>query len=94
LLTEIEKLAGVMIERHADVEFEPGPVPDDVRTERQRGQVKRADPKTHLAERAASSNPTAGLTPEEIAARFPGGVVPQNRPKRTLGSRLGSRRRR
>lgn len=94
LLTEIEKLAGVIIERHADVEFVPGPVPEDVRAERQRGAVKRVDPMQRLAERAATSDPTAGLTPQEIAARFPGGVIPQGRPKRTLGSRLGSRRRR
>ncbi len=34
LLTEIEKLAGVMIERHAELDFKPGPVPEDVREQR------------------------------------------------------------
>ena len=47
--------------------------------------------RTSLNDRAKPS-PLDGLTPEEIAKRFPGGVVPKGAPSRTLGSKFRSRR--
>jgi len=89
-LTEIEKLAGVMIERFDFPSFEPGPVPDDVREQRQR-EERRADPTKTLSQRTALPD-LDGLSEEEMARMFPGGVVPKSVPRRTLGSRLRSRR--
>jgi len=89
-LTEIEKLAGVLIEKFDLTDFEPGPVPDDIREQRER-QQRRADPTKTLTERTATSS-LEGLSEEELARMFPGGVIPKSAPRRTLGSRLRSRR--
>lgn len=98
-LTEIEKLTGVLIEKYEPSGFVPGPLPKDVAAERGR--------QGSLAERAAQPRPDAGqiaanrmaasttnlheLSPEELARMFPGGVIPQNAPKRNLGGRFRRR---
>jgi len=95
LLTEIEKLTGVLIDKVEYRGFRPGPVPADVAEQRKRDQrpVSTTTPAQRLAERAApSAVPSDQLSPEELAAMFPGGVVPKGPPPRTLGSRFRTRR--
>lgn len=92
LLTEIEKLAGVEIVKLDYPDFKPGPVPDDVRHERSRENIQKADPQKTMSDRA---NPTGfeDKTPEELAAMFPGGIIPKSAPQRTLGSKFRTKRR-
>ncbi len=87
LLTQIEKLTGVMIDQVHDLAFKPGPVPDDVRQERERLTVKATSPAQELQKRTTPA-PTETLSDDELAQKFPGGVVPKSRPAQTLGSRL------
>jgi ATP-dependent RNA helicase DeaD len=93
LLTEIEKLCGLEIEPLPYPEFKPGPVPDDMAREQARANRPAVDPIERLTARAAPT-PTTEFSPEEMARRFPGGVVPQNAPPATLGRHFKSRRRR
>ena len=96
LLTEIEKLVGLEIKQMEYPDFKPGPVPDDVAAERARYQPKRENVtiEERLAERVDTGVETNGLSEEELAAMFPGGVVPKSAPKRGLGSKFKSKRRR
>ncbi|MCC7145671.1 MAG: DEAD/DEAH box helicase [Phycisphaeraceae bacterium] len=93
LLTAIEKLTGVMIEKMEYPGFKPGPVPDRVVVERQRSQ-RRSDPAQSLAGRVALVAPqvTADVDDAELRKMFPDGVIPSSAPRRTLGSRFASRR--
>lgn len=92
-LTEIEKLAGVLIEEVKIPGFKPGPVPEDRRRELQRDAARRsADPVQKISERAGVAPATEGLSAEEIARMFPGGVVPKGKPPTTIGSRFRTRR--
>jgi ATP-dependent RNA helicase DeaD len=107
LLTEIEKIAGTMIEKLEYPDFKPGPLPEDVRVERERAAMRRADPMATLSSRsaplmappaaaaAAAPGDTAGdqgYTAEELARMFPDGNIPKSLPRRTLGSRFRTRR--
>jgi len=92
LLTEIEKLAGVEIFKLDYPDFVPGPIPEDVRMERSRESIKRSDPQQTLASRAAPTG-FEDKTPEELAAMFPGGIIPKSLPPRTLGSKFRTRKR-
>lgn len=87
LLTEIEKLTGVLIEHIDDTNFKPGPIPRDVIEQRKRETEEMADPDASLRARAAQKSPLA-LSEEELKARFPDGNIPQSQPRRTLGSRM------
>ncbi|MEE9212858.1 MAG: DEAD/DEAH box helicase [Phycisphaeraceae bacterium] len=90
-LTEIEKLTGVLIEQLAYPEFKPGPVPQDVQHQRRTEAPPAGEQPDRLTSRAAPAA-IEGLSEQEIALRFPGGVVPKSAPPRTLGSRFRSRR--
>jgi len=68
-------------------------VPDDIARDQARAQKPRSDPIVTLAARAVPSA-FQELSPEEIARRFPGGVVPQSAPPSTLGRHFRTRRRR
>ncbi len=96
LLTEIEKLTGVLMEKHEPAEFEPGPVPQDVAEQRAREAGRRKDdPMQSVVSRVEPEvNDPDALTPEEIARRFPDGRVPKSPPRRTLGAKFRSRRKR
>ena len=87
-LTEIEKLAGVLIEKMDHANFRPGPMPQDVREQRDRETARQASQSTPQRQSAVDLN---GLTEEQKARMFPGGV-PKTSPKRTLGSRFRTRR--
>ncbi len=91
LLTEIEKLTGVLIDQIDYPDFKPGPVPEDVAHERRHRTMAPPDPGQALKARTTPA-PSVNLSDEELAAKFPGGVVPKSLPTRTLGSRLRRRR--
>ncbi len=89
LLTEIEKLAGVEIEKMDYPDFTPGPVPADVANER-----KKVERKAPMETLAARSKPAVaeGISQDDLAAMFPNGVIPKSLPRRTLGTKFRSRR--
>lgn len=91
LLTEVEKLAGIMIDKFDYPDFKPGPIPPHVQRQRQQ-QTRRADPVQSLAARAQPPAPQE-LSEEQKRLMFPDGTIPQAPPPRTLGSRFRSRRR-
>ena len=92
MLTEVEKLAGAMIEKMEFEEFKPGPVPKDVADDRAKGTRKRDAPRD-VSDRAVASSfdPTAGYTEAELKAMFPDGKIPKNLPPKTLGSKFRRR---
>jgi len=91
LLTEIEKLSASMIEKLEYPDFEPGPVPEDVKREREAEADRREQPRG-LSERVKSPE-VEDLSEEERRRMFPGGVVPkQAKPKRHLGAKFKRRR--
>lgn len=97
LLTEIEKLTGVLIEKLEYPDFKPGPVPKDVAAERQ-GEAQRrgggpVSINEQLAERATGPD-LSHLSDEQIKQMFPSGRIPKAPPKPGLGGRLRSKRRR
>lgn len=91
LFTEIEKLAGVLIEELDYPDFKPGPVPQDIQEERDAEEKRRSTKGKTLSDRSTPSS-VEGLSEEELAARFPGGVIPKSRPGQTLGGRFRTRR--
>ena len=91
LLTEIEKLTGVLIEKLEYGHFSPGPVPDDVRQERARRDVRRRAPMAGLSDRAKPA--TVQISSRaELERMFPGGNIPKTIPSRGLGSKFRSKR--
>jgi ATP-dependent RNA helicase DeaD len=89
-LTEIEKLTGVLIERLEYGDFQesaPREADGEPRESATRKPaVDRSKQSVHGAHEESDSGPDPNL--------FPGGVVPKGPPKKTLGSRLATRRRR
>ncbi|MCC5830471.1 MAG: DEAD/DEAH box helicase [Phycisphaeraceae bacterium] len=93
LLTAIEKLTGVLIDRISDDDFKPGPVPEHQRSTRpMRGEREPVSIGEMAGRRAGPSVSSDELSPEEMALRFPGGIVPKGPPPKTLGSRFRTRR--
>jgi len=97
LLTQIEKLTGVMIEKLEYESFKPGPVPEDAQRERaSRKKVAASREEINIKEKLADRETTAvnveGLSQEDLEKMFPGGVIPKSKPKRGLGSRFRRRR--
>ena len=91
MLTNVEKMSGALIEKLEYEGYKPGPVPTDVREVRDR-ETKRSKVDAPPVDRTAPAA-THELAPDELAAMFPGGVVPKSAPKRTLGSRFRTKRR-
>jgi len=94
LLSEIEKLSGALIEPTRLEGFKPGPVPEDVREERERSKRPESDPMKRLVERAPGGVNTSELSEEQLKQMFPGGKVPKAAPKRTLGAKFATKRKR
>lgn len=96
-LTDIEKLTGVMIEQRGFPEgWTPGPVPRDVVVVSHAAKERPTESANEIAakrlkERSESSS-LDGYTPEQLKAMFPDGKIPKSLPKRTLGSRLRTKR--
>jgi superfamily II DNA/RNA helicase len=91
LLTAIEMLTNVEIPRLDYPDFQPGPVPEEVRIRLQRD----ADRLERARSEPSRAMAVAPPTPADVqdASRFPGGLVPSARPAKTLGGRMRSRRR-
>ena len=92
-LTEIEKLTGVLIEKMEYPDFKPGPIPEDVRVERERQEARRSDPTRTMAGRAQPAD-LSETSKKELEKMFPGGVIPKSAPEARLGSKFRSKRRR
>ena len=93
VLTEIEKLTGVLIEQMIYPDFKPQPVPQDVANSREDEASKQASPSEAMRSRAVPE-PVESLADDELTLKFPGGKIPKSLPRRTLGSRLRVRGRR
>jgi len=92
LLTEIEKLTGVLLERLEYPDFEES-APADAAAADHGDPTRPTDPGLTTASRFAESA-QANATPDSDPEKFPGGVVPSGQPNRRLGSRLKTRRNR
>ncbi len=88
LLTEVEKLTGVLLERLEYPDFEESKPPEG-KSEAHGDPTRATDPGMTTASKYA-----AKPAPEPDPDKFPGGVVPQGPPPRRLGSRLRTRRNR
>lgn len=93
LLTAIEQLINIEVPRKEYPDFQPGPLPADVR-------ARRDLEATRLARRAAGTTPRSqpSVAPTTVDAvrsahLFPGGMVPTSAPINRLGGRVRSRRR-
>ena len=91
-LTEIEKHSGALIEKMDYPDFKPGPLPQDVREQRE-AEKKRLDASQQTRDRTQMFE-LDELSEEDRKKMFPGGVVPKGAPKKTLGSRFRRRGRR
>ena len=92
MLTEVEKLVGVLIEEKEYPDFKPGPLPEDVRQQREQDAARRSRGPSTPADRVAAPT-VATQDQDELAKMFPGGKVPTSAPARTLGSKFRTRRR-
>ncbi|MFN3168623.1 MAG: DEAD/DEAH box helicase [Phycisphaeraceae bacterium] len=92
MLSDIEKLVGVMIEQMHYPDFKPGRVPDDVREERAQRDKYKQTGKTTVADRVVKPDHSdTGLSEAELKAMFPDGKVPKNMPKRGIGAKFKRR---
>lgn len=88
LLTQIEKLANVHIPHMEYPDFKPGPLPDNVRAERERREKVLSAPAKSTRLAAGGSAVPRDADP----SKFPGGLVPAKLPPRTLGGRVRTSR--
>ncbi len=92
LLTEVEKLTGCLIEKLDYPNFKPGPVP--AARQKEIDAAKKPDI-TSQADKLSKRQGAVDIEEQndaELAAMFPGGIIPKSQPKRNLGSRLRTRR--
>ncbi|MEM6334627.1 MAG: DEAD/DEAH box helicase [Planctomycetota bacterium] len=87
MLTNVEKMSGALIEPMEYPDFKPGPVPSDIREERDKADKRANKPKAQPGPPKVED-----LEDEELKKMFPGGIVPKGAAKRTLGSRMRTRR--
>ncbi len=91
MLTEVEKLAGAMIDHLPYPKFKPGPVPADIRDDRAR-ERKRPDAPAKASDRAVGGSlNTSEYSDEELKAMFPDGNIPTSLPPKNLGSKFKRR---
>jgi ATP-dependent RNA helicase DeaD len=92
MLSDIEKLVGVMIEQMHYPDFKPGPVPQDVKEEREERDKYKQSGQATVADRVVKPDHSdTGLSEEELKAMFPDGKVPKNMPKRGIGAKFKRR---
>ncbi len=92
MLSDIEKLVGVLIEQMHYPDFKPGRVPKDVQEERAAQSQYKEQGKATVADRVVKpDHDETGLSDEELKAMFPDGKVPKNMPKRGIGARFKRR---
>ena len=89
LLTSIEKLINLEIQEAEYADFQPGPVPPDIKARIDR------DAERHAARANYSRVINAPPTDRDAtdATRYPGGIVPKKTPARRMGGRVKTRRR-
>ena len=91
MLSDIEKLVGVLIEQKSYPDFKPGPVPKDVQDERD-GIKKVMEGKSTTADRVVKpDHDETGMSEEELKAMFPDGKIPKTMPKRGIGAKFRRR---
>ena len=91
MLSDIEKLVGVLIEQKHYPDFKPGPVPKDVQEERA-GLKKVMEGKSTTADRVVKPDHNeTGMSDEELKAMFPDGKIPKTMPKRGIGAKFRRR---
>jgi ATP-dependent RNA helicase DeaD len=92
MLSDIEKLVGVMIEQMHYPDFKPGPVPQDVKEEREERDKYKQSGQATVADRVVKPDHSdTGMSEEELKAMFPDGKVPKNMPKRGIGAKFKRR---
>ena len=104
LLTAVEHLANIHIPEKTYPEFKPGPVPSDVRAQRERDQQRfeklsernrfqgPALPAAAQAKDAGSSSGSSAPAAKPDASKFPGGLVPTKLPPKRMGGRMRTSR--
>lgn len=104
LLTEIEMLINAEIPKLDYPDFKPGPLPDDVRRDREAAEKRASGTKTfnRFASGPLSAPPVPVGAPGEAPAaapppvmdpsKFPGGIVPSRLPEKRLGGKVRSAR--
>ena len=91
MLSDIEKLVGVLIEQMHYPDFKPGRIPKDVQEERA-GVKKVMEGKSTTADRVVKpDHDETGMSDEELKAMFPDGKVPKTMPKRGIGAKFRRR---
>ncbi len=90
LLTAIEKLINTEVPLLEYPDFEPGPVPSDIRAQEERKEEQAA---RHRDESNRFQTKLPAAESKDVdPSRFPGGLMPTSLPKRKLGGRARSRR--
>jgi len=89
LLTEIEKFAAVHLERLEYRDFEPSDPPKKYKAEKEAERKRKEE--THRSRYDTAVSSTEKSEDADQGA-FPSGVVPKGPPRKTLGSRLRTRR--
>ena len=96
LLTQIEGLINAEIPKREYPDFEPRPQPDDWKPEGKPGQyIVRGVPETVAKNRFEDEPPApaeAKLSDEELARKFPGGIVPSKAPRKRIRGRVRTSR--
>ncbi|MGB1124798.1 MAG: DEAD/DEAH box helicase [Phycisphaeraceae bacterium] len=91
MLSDIEKLVGVLIEQKDYPDFKPGPVPKDIQEERD-GLKKVMEGKSTTADRVVKpDHDESGMSEAELKAMFPDGKIPKSMPKRGIGAKFRRR---
>ncbi len=90
-LTEVEKLAGAMIEHMPYPAFKPGPVPADIRDDRAR-QRRKPDAPSKASDRAVGvASNLSEYSDDELKAMFPDGNIPKTLPPKNLSAKFKRR---
>lgn len=93
LLSQIEKLSGVLVEKMDVPEFRPGPLPRDVADQRSREEkLEKRDANELLKNKLLPPRSADTLSEEDRQRMFPGGVVPQQAPTRPVMRKYRTRR--
>ncbi|MGB0767878.1 MAG: DEAD/DEAH box helicase [Phycisphaeraceae bacterium] len=92
MLSDIEKLVGVLIEQKQYPDFKPGRIPKDVQEERAAQTKYKQEGKATTADRVVKpEHNESGMSEAELKAMFPDGKVPKTMPKRGIGAKFKRR---
>lgn len=92
LLTQIENLANREIPHKEHPGFKPGPEPPHVAAARKKQKQAQENAKNKKNSRYSGPKPIWKNKKTADTEKFPGGIVPKGKPKRTLGGRARTRR--